>query len=461
VGHRIEKDSLGEVKVPDDKFYGAQTERSLQNFRIGNEKMPIEVIYAFVFIKKAAAIVNAELGELPEEKSDLIASVCDEILSGKYDDQFPLSVWQTGSGTQTNMNVNEVIANIAIKKSGGTIGSKSPVHPNDDVNRSQSSNDTFPTAMHIAASIDIHRRLLPSLEELRNTLQGKVEEFEEIIKVGRTHLMDAVPMTLGQEFSGYVAQIDHGIDAVRHAVQGLTEVALGGTAVGTGLNSRPEFGEKAAAVISRLTGLTFISAENKFEALASNDAIVEMSGALKRVACSLMKIANDIRWLNSGPRCGIGEIRIPENEPGSSIMPGKVNPTQCEALTMVSVQVLGNDTAIGFAGSQGNFELNVFKPVMIYNLLRSVHLLADGGLSFSRNCVSGIEPNREKIDEYVENTLMLATRLNAEIGYDKASQIVRKAHDEGLTLKKAALDLNLLDERSFDEICDPKKMIRD
>lgn len=461
MGHRIEKDSLGEVKVPDDKFYGAQTERSLQNFRIGNEKMPIEVIYAFVFIKKAAAIVNAELGELPEEKSDLIASVCDEILSGKYDDQFPLSVWQTGSGTQTNMNVNEVIANIAIKKSGGTIGSKSPVHPNDDVNRSQSSNDTFPTAMHIAASIDIHRRLLPSLEELRNTLQGKVEEFEEIIKVGRTHLMDAVPMTLGQEFSGYVAQIDHGIDAVRHAVQGLTEVALGGTAVGTGLNSRPEFGEKAAAVISRLTGLTFISAENKFEALASNDAIVEMSGALKRVACSLMKIANDIRWLNSGPRCGIGEIRIPENEPGSSIMPGKVNPTQCEALTMVSVQVLGNDTAIGFAGSQGNFELNVFKPVMIYNLLRSVHLLADGGLSFSRNCVSGIEPNREKIDEYVENTLMLATRLNAEIGYDKASQIVRKAHDEGLTLKKAALDLNLLDERSFDEICDPKKMIRD
>ena len=451
-------DSLGEVKVPADRYYGSQTERSKENFKIGIERIPIEVIHAFAIIKKAAVAVNCELGLILQDKMDVICEVCDEILEGKLDDHFPLVVWQTGSGTQTNMNVNEVISNRAIEKLGGEIGSKTPIHPNDDVNRSQSSNDTFPTAMHIAAMLMIKKRLLPNLQKLRDTLQSKTESFQDIIKTGRTHLMDAAPLTLGQEFSGYVSQLDHGIKALKNTLDHLSEIALGGTAVGTGLNSHPEFAELVAGVISRIADLTFISAPNKFESLAAHDTLVEVSGALKRIACSLMKIANDIRWMASGPRCGLAEITIPANEPGSSIMPGKVNPTQCEALTMVCAQVIGNDTTIALAGSQGNFELNVYKPVMIFNLLQSVRLLADATLSFNDNCAAGIEPNREKIAEYLSNSLMLATALNTKIGYDNASKIVKKAYSEGLSLKEATLRLGLLTEKEFDETVDPSKM---
>lgn len=456
---RKESDSLGEVEVPADRYYGAQTERSLDNFRIGNEKMPIQVIHALGYVKKAAAIVNCELDLLSSDKRDLILFACDEVISGRLDDHFPLVVWQTGSGTQTNMNVNEVIANRAIEKSGGVLGSKNPIHPNDDVNKSQSSNDVFPTAMHIAAVMSIQRKLLPNLEILLKGFQEKSEAFKEIVKIGRTHLMDATPLTLGQEFSGYASQIEHGIRAVKNTLPHLSEIALGGTAVGTGINAPAQFGKRTAEVLSEMTACSFVSAPNKFEALAANDAVVETSGALKRLACSLMKIANDIRWLASGPRCGIGEIFIPENEPGSSIMPGKVNPTQSEAMTMVCVQVIGNDAAIGVAGSMGNFELNVFKPLMIYNLLQSIDLLADVAINFNDRCLAGIEPNRKRIAEHLENSLMLATALNPVIGYDKASKIVRKAYLEGTTLKVAALELNFLTEEEFDKAVDPRKMI--
>lgn len=457
--YRIETDSIGEVKVPVDKYFGAQTMRSKENFLIGNERMPIEVIYALAIIKKAAAIVNCELGLLPKDKKEVICQVCDEIIEGKLDNHFPLVVWQTGSGTQTNMNINEVISNRAIEKLGGKLGSKTPIHPNDDVNKSQSSNDVFPTAMHISATLFITKSLIPALKTLRSTLNKKAESFKDIVKIGRTHLMDATPLTLGQEFSGYVSQIDHGIKAIENALPHLSEIALGGTAVGTGINTHPKYAKRVAEVISELTGYHFVSAPNKFEALAASDAIVEMSGALRRLACSFMKIANDIRWLASGPRCGIGEITLPVNEPGSSIMPGKVNPTQCEAMSMVCVQVLGNDTAIGIAGSLGNFELNVYKPVMIYNLLQSIRLLAHMTVNFNERCAVGIEPNCSRIAEHLNRSLMLATALNQEIGYDKASQIVKKAYEEGTTLKESALALGLISEKRFDEIVDPKKMV--
>lgn len=456
---RIEKDSLGEVAVPSDRYYGANTQRSIDNFPIGEERMPIEVVYALALIKKAAALVNADLSLLPGNKAKAIVDACDEILGGKLDEHFPLVVWQTGSGTQTNMNVNEVIANRATEILGGTLGSKL-VHPNDDVNCSQSSNDTFPTAMHIAASLMIQDFLIPSLIKLKETLQGKAKAFDSIIKIGRTHLMDATPLTLGQEFSGYVSQLDHGLAALENALPHLSELAIGGTAVGTGINTHPEYARRMAEKISELSGYPFISAPNKFEALAANDAVVEASGALKRIACSLMKIANDIRWLASGPRCGIGEITLPANEAGSSIMPGKVNPTQCEALTMVSVQVMGNDVTIGFAGSLGNFELNVYKPVMIYNLLQSIRLLSDACTSFNDKCAIGIEPNQARIKQNLDSSLMLATALNRELGYDTAAKIVKKAYEENITLKEAALALKLLTAERFDEIVDPKKMVR-
>lgn len=457
--HRIETDSLGEISVPADRYFGAQTQRSFENFGISTEKMPREVIYAVAIIKKAAAIVNGELGLLPADKVKIICEVCDEILSGTLDHHFPLSLWQTGSGTQTNMNLNEVISNRAIEKLGGKLGSKTPIHPNDDVNKSQSSNDVFPSAMHIAAKMDICKKLLPNLKHLRDTLQGKVEAFNDIIKIGRTHLMDATPLTLGQEFSGYVSQLDHGIKAIENTLPHLSELALGGTAVGTGLNSHPDYAKRVAEVISSLTHCTFVSAPNKFEALASSDAIIEVSGALKRVAVSLFKMANDIRWMASGPRCGIGELILPVNEPGSSIMPGKTNPTQCEALMMTSIQVMGNDSTISFAGSQGNFELNVYRPLIIYNLIQSIRLLSDASQHFDQKCAAGIEPNRGRIAEYVDKSLMLATALNKEIGYDKAGQIVKKAYKEGLTLKEAALKLGFLTSDQFDKIMDPRKML--
>lgn len=456
---RIEKDSFGEVRVPADRYYGAQTQRSYENFPIGTEKMPPEVIYALAIVKKAAALVNRELGLLSDEKCRLICEVCDEIVAKQLDGHFPLSVWQTGSGTQTNMNLNEVISNRAIEKVGGQLGSKVPIHPNDDVNKSQSSNDVFPSAMHIAAKLDICMRLIPHLEEFQHILQKKAEEFSSIIKVGRTHLMDATPLTLGQEFSGYASQIEHGLKALQNTLPHLSELALGGTAVGTGLNTHPRYAQRVAEVISELTGQQFVSAPNKFEALAANDALVEVSGALKRLAVSVFKIANDIRWLASGPRCGIGELILPANEPGSSIMPGKVNPTQCEALMMTCIQVMGNDVTIGFAGSQGNLELNVYRPLIIYNLIQSIRLLSDGVLNFSQKCLIGIEPNRERISENLNRSLMLATALNQAIGYDKASQIVQKAYQEGTTLKEAALALGLLTAEQFDEIIDPRKMI--
>jgi fumarate hydratase class II len=457
--YRIETDTMGEIKVPADKYYGAQTARSLMHFKIGQDRFPREMIRALGILKKAAALTNRELGILPAEKADLIIQAADEVIEGKLDEHFPLVIWQTGSGTQTNMNANEVISNRAIELAGGELGSKKPIHPNDDVNKAQSSNDTFPTAMHIAAAEQIQRHLLPAVKQLRDTLQAKSEAFAGIIKIGRTHLMDAVPLTLGQEFSGYVQQLDNDIKRIEFALDGLYELALGGTAVGTGLNTHPEFAAKAAIHIARLTNLPFRSAPNKFESLAAHDAIVFASGALKTLAASLMKIANDIRWLASGPRCGIGELLIPENEPGSSIMPGKVNPTQSEAMTMVCAQVMGNDVAVNVGGLSGNFELNVFKPVMIFNLLNSVRLLGDACISFNDNCAVGIEPNQEAIERYLKNSLMLVTALNPHIGYDNAAKVAKKAHAENKTLREAAIELGLLTGEKFDEVVRPEQMI--
>lgn len=456
---RKESDSLGDVWVPKEVYYGAQTQRSLENFRIGEEKIPLRLIYALAIVKKAAAIVNCELNLLKTDKRDIIARVCDEILEGKLDEHFPLVIWQTGSGTQTNMNVNEVISNRAIEILGGDMGSKTPIHPNDDVNKSQSSNDVFPTAMHIAAVLAVQKDLLPNLELLLSGLQKKAAEFSDIIKIGRTHLMDATPITLGQEFSGYAAQLKNGIEAIKKTLKPLYELAIGGTAVGTGLNTVAGYDLQMAAVIGKLTGYEFLSASNKFEALACNDAIVELSGSLKRLSGAFMKIANDIRFLASGPRSGLGEIFIPDNEPGSSIMPGKVNPTQSEAMTMVAVQVMGNDAAIGIAGSQGHFELNVFKPVMIYNLLQSIQLLGDVARNFHDKCLVGIVPNTKRIQELLNNSLMLATALNPVIGYDKATKVVQKAFKEGTSLKEAAVAMNILSEEEFDRAIDPSKML--
>lgn len=456
---RIETDSIGEVQVPTNMYYGAQTFRSLNNFKIGIEKMPFEVVRAFAFLKKAAAHTNHALGNLEEYKRDLISQVCDEIIAGKLDDHFPLAVWQTGSGTQSNMNVNEVISNRAIEIAGGVMGSKTPIHPNDDVNRSQSSNDTFPTAMSISAVMAIEALLIPAVKQLRDTLQTKADAFSDIVKIGRTHLMDATPLTLGQEFSGYSAQLSHGLNALENTLPHLREIALGGTAVGTGLNTKTGYAEKVAAKISEFTGTEFKSAPNKFEALAAHDAIVESHGAVKTLAVAMLKIANDIRWLASGPRCGIGEINIPANEPGSSIMPGKVNPTQAEAITMVCAQVIGNDTTINVAGSQGNFELNVYKPVLIYNFLQSVRNLGDAMNSFHDNCVIGIEPNQANIDSNLHNSLMLVTALNPVIGYDNAAKIAKTAYADNTSLKVAALKLGLLSESEFDAAVDPSKMI--
>lgn len=462
MNHRIEKDTLGEVKVPADKYWGAQTQRSKQNFKIGGEtmRMPKEIIKAFAYLKKAAALTNYELQVLPREKSDVIGKVCDEILNGELDDQFPLVVWQTGSGTQSNMNVNEVVANRAHVLLGGKLDDeKKKIHPNDDVNKSQSSNDTFPTAMHIAAYKMIIGTTLPKVELLRDTLNAKVEKFKDVVKIGRTHFMDATPLTLGHEFSGYVAQLDHGIKALNNTLGHLSELALGGTAVGTGLNTPKNYDVKVAEKISELTNLPFITANNKFESLAAHDAIVETSGALKQLAVSLMKIGNDIRMLASGPRCGIGEITIPANEPGSSIMPGKVNPTQCEALTMVCAQAIGNDVAISAGGMNGHFELNVFKPMMIYNLLNSARLLGDACESFNNNCAVGIEPNNPVIEKNLENSLMLVTALNPHIGYENAAKIAKKAHQDGSTLREAAVELGLLTNEQFEEWVVPKNMI--
>ena len=457
--YRIETDSMGEIKVPNNKYYGAQTARSLMNFKIGGERFPRELIRALGILKKAAALTNKELGILPADKAELIVKAADEVIEGKLDEHFPLVVWQTGSGTQTNMNANEVISNRAIEIAGGQLGSKKPVHPNDDVNKAQSSNDTFPTAMHIAAVEEIHRRLIPMVTKLRDALSEKSEEFKDIIKIGRTHLMDATPLTLGQEFSGYVQQLTNGLERINGCLTRLNELALGGTAVGTGLNTHPEFAVKAAAKIAELTGKPFASARNKFEALAAHDALVETSGVLKTLAASLMKIANDIRWLGSGPRCGIGELMLPENEPGSSIMPGKVNPTQSEAMTMVCVQVFGNDAAVTFAGASGNFELNVFKPVIIFNVLQSIKLLADACESFTDNCVVGIQANETNIKKHLDDSLMLVTALNPHIGYDNAAKVAKKAHKENKTLKQAAVELNLLTGEKFDEVVRPEKMI--
>ena len=457
---RIEKDSMGEIEVSADKYYGAESQRSLINFAIGREIMPPELIRAFGILKKAAALTNKELSKLSLEKSNYIIQAADEVIEGKLNAHFPLKVWQTGSGTQTNMNVNEVISNRAIELAGGKLGSKNPIHPNDDVNKCQSSNDTFPTAMHIACAEMITNQLIAAVKALRDTLQEKSSAFAQIIKVGRTHLQDAVPLTLGQEFSGYVAQLDHNLEAVANVLPVLYRLALGGTAVGTGLNTPPHFAEKVAEHIAKLTKLPFYSASNKFAALAAHDEIVLVSGVLKMLACSLMKITNDVRWLASGPRCGIGEIFIPENEPGSSIMPGKVNPTQSEALTMVCVQVMGNDVTITIAGSQGNFELNVFKPVMAYNLIQSIYLLTDGCRSFNDHCAIGIKPHKEKIDAYLQNSLMLVTALNQIIGYDKASEIAKKAYKEGLTLKEATLQLKYLTSEEFDKAINPEKMVK-
>ena len=457
--YRMESDSMGEIKVPADRYYGAQTARSLINFDIGWETMPREIIRGMGILKKAAAIVNAELHVLPVEKKDLIVQAADEVITGTLDDHFPLHVWQTGSGTQTNMNTNEVIANRAIEMAGGTLGSKDPIHPNDDVNKGQSSNDTFPTAMHIAAVEQIHDRLIPAVSTLRDTLKKKSAEFKNIIKIGRTHLMDATPLTLGQEFSGYATQLDNAIQRIYGCLPRLYQIALGGTAVGTGINTHKDFPIKVAAEIAKLTKHPFITAPNKFEALAAHDAIVEASGVMKTIACSLMKIGNDMRWLGSGPRCGIGELALPANEPGSSIMPGKVNPTQSEALTMVAAQVIGNDTAINVGGASGNFELNVFKPVMIYNLLQSIRLLSDSCRSFNDHCAVGIEPNKDKIQEHLDSSLMLVTALNPHIGYDNAAKVAKKAFEENSTLKEAAVALGLLTAEEFDKKVQPKNMI--
>jgi fumarate hydratase class II len=458
---RIEKDTLGEVQVPADRYWGAQTQRSLHNFRIGGpeQRMPIEVVRAFAVLKKAAAQVNAELTEFPAEKAEAISAVCDEILAGDLDDHFPLVVWQTGSGTQTNMNVNEVVGNRAIERLGGALGSKEPIHPNDDVNRSQSSNDTFPTAMHVAAVEALEGGTLPKLRALAATLRERAAAFDDVVKIGRTHLMDATPLTLGQEISGWATQVEHGVAAIEASLPRLYELALGGTAVGTGLNAPVGFAERVAARIAELTGRPFVTAENKFEALSAHDAVVEASGALKRVAVSLMHVGDAVRMLASGPRCGIGEISIPANEPGSSIMPGKVNPTQAEALTMVCAQVMGNDVAASIGGSHGHFQLNVFKPVMIRNLLESARLLGDAAASFDANCARGIEPDRARIRMHLDNSLMLVTALNRVVGYYKAAEIAQKAHAEGSTLKQAALALGALSEEEFDAAVVPEKMV--
>jgi fumarate hydratase, class II len=459
---RTENDSIGPIEVPADRYWGAQTQRSLHHFSIGDpaaDRMPMEVVRALALLKKAAAIVNDDLGLLDRSLAELIVTVADEILDGALDDHFPLFVWQTGSGTQTNMNVNEVISNRAIEMAGGVVGSKVPIHPNDHVNMSQSSNDTFPTAMHIAAAQQLLERVLPSVRALRDALDAKATAWADIVKIGRTHLQDAVPLTLGQEFSGYVAQLDDDLERIEQTLPHLYELAIGGTAVGTGLNAPEGFGDACAAKIAELTGQPFVTAPNMFAALAANDAIVHTSGALATLSASLMKIANDIRWLGSGPRAGIGELLLPENEPGSSIMPGKVNPTQSEAMTMVVTQVFGNDTAIKVAGSQGNFELNVFKPVMIRNLLHSMRLLADVCGTFREFCVEGLEPNRERIEELMHRSLMLVTALAPKIGYDKAAEIAKKAHREGTTLKEAALALGYLTEEEYDDIVVPEKMV--
>jgi fumarate hydratase, class II len=458
--YRIEKDTMGPVEVPADKYWGAQTQRSINNFKIGDGKMPREIIMAFAYLKKAAALTNLDLGVLPEQKAKLIGEVCDEILTGKLDDQFPLVVWQTGSGTQSNMNLNEVIANRSHVMLGNKLGDGARlIHPNDDVNKSQSSNDTFPTAMHIAAYEILIETTIPGIELLRDTLAAKSKAFMDIVKIGRTHFMDATPLTLGQEFSGYVSQLDHGLKALRNSLTHLSELALGGTAVGTGINAPKGYAEKVAAKIAELTGYPFVSAENKFESLAAHDAIVESHGALKMLAVSFMKIANDMRVLSSGPRSGIGEISIPENEPGSSIMPGKVNPTQIEALTMVCAQIMGNDVAIGVGGMLGHFELNVFKPVIIANFLSSARLLGDACVSFNNNCAIGIEPNYPVINRHVENSLMLVTALNTHIGYEKSAEIAKKAHKEGLSLRQAAMKLGYVTDEEFTLWVDPKKMV--
>jgi fumarate hydratase class II len=456
---RTETDSMGSIEVPADRYWGAQTQRSLHHFSIGEDRMPVEIVRAFGILKKACALVNADLGRLPKDNADLIVAAADEVIAGKLDDHFPLFVWQTGSGTQSNMNTNEVISNRGIELAGGELGSKSPIHPNDDVNMSQSSNDTFPTAMHIAAAKMVTERLEPAVRELREGLAMKATEFEGIVKIGRTHLQDAVPLTLGQEFSGYVAQLDDGLRRLEEALPGLYELAIGGTAVGTGLNSPADFGDQVAEKIAGMTRLPFTSALNKFAALAAHDAMVHAHGAIRTLAVSLMKIAGDIRLLGSGPRSGLGELELPENEPGSSIMPGKVNPTQSEAMTMVCTQVFGNDVAVMFAGSQGHLELNVFKPVIARNFLHSARILSDACVNFRAFCVAGLKANRDRIAELVDRSLMLATALTPQIGYDKAAEIAKKAHHEGVTLKEAALQLGYVTEEQYDEWVRPEKMV--
>lgn len=459
---RIETDSMGEIEVPAERYWGAQTQRSIQNFPIGVERFRWQapIITSLGILKKAAAMANRELGELPADVAELIIRAADEVVEGKLNDEFPLVVFQTGSGTQSNMNVNEVISNRAIELAGGRRGSKTPVHPNDHVNRGQSSNDTFPTAMHIAVGRELHRHLFPAVKRLRDTLAAKANQYQHVVKTGRTHLQDATPITLGQEIGGWVAQIDFGLKAVEAALPGIYELAIGGTAVGTGLNAHPEFGQRAAAHIADITGLPFRSAENKFFALSAHDGLVNLSAALRTLAGGLMKMANDVRWLASGPRCGIGELLIPDNEPGSSIMPGKVNPTQCEAMTMVCVQVFGNDAAVAFAGTQGNFQLNVYKPVMVHNVLESVELLGDACLAFNDRCAAGIEPNLPRIAENLEKNLMLVTALNRHIGYDKAAAIAKKAQKEGITLREASLELGHVSAEDYDRWIVPMEMTR-
>ncbi len=456
---RIESDSMGKIEVPTDRYWGAQTQRSLQNFKIGGERFPREMIWALGIVKQSVAEVNAELRTLETDLAEIIIKAAQEVIDGTLDDHFPLVVWQTGSGTQTNMNVNEVISNRAIEMLGGVLGSKEPVHPNDHVNKSQSTNDAFPTAIHVAVVDRIHNHLIPAVTALRDALSVKAEAFKDIVKTGRTHLQDATPLTLGQAFSGYVTQLNNALRAIDHALPHLYELPIGGTAVGTGLNTHPEYATKAAAAISKHTGFSFVTAPNKFEALGARDAIVEVSGAVKTLACALNKIANDLRWLGSGPRCGIGELLLPENEPGSSIMPGKVNPTQCEAMTMVCAQVIGSDTTVAIAGASGNFELNVFMPVIAFNALQSIRLLGDACDSFNENCVVGIEPNREKIQEYLNDSLMLVTALNPYIGYDNAALVAKTAHQEGKTLRQTVVELNLLSEEEFDRVVVPSQMI--
>ena len=460
--YRVEKDTMGEMKVSDERYWGAQTQRSLQNFKIGKEKMPQEIIRGFAYLKKACALVNSSLDRLEKKKSKAISKACDEVIAGKLDENFPLVVWQTGSGTQSNMNINEVIANRATEILGEDFRKKRLIHPNDDVNKGQSSNDTFPTAMRIAESMAVKDHLLPALKSLKKSLKGKSKEFKDIVKIGRTHLQDATPLTLGQEFSGYVAMLETNQKQIKDALKYISELAIGGTAVGTGLNSHPDFSKKVASKLNKMTDqkFSFKSQSNKFHALTAHDAEVVLSGALKALGANLMKIANDIRWLASGPRCGIGEIEIPANEPGSSIMPGKVNPTQAEAMTMVAVQVMGNDTAVGIAASQGNFELNVFKPVIAYNILESIRLLADTMISFEKNCVVGIEPNMENINRYLNDSLMLVTALNPHIGYENAAKIAKSAHKNKTTLRQEAVNLGILSADEFDELVVPKRMTK-